>query len=192
VLTQWNTAMVYRYRGVLSSTVLTPRSPNRGRRSRSRLMSLRAPSLRPNATASQTTRLISCRLRSWRGALAKTIVLCFQQQGSSLTFLLLHTHTHYSPSKAATIKKQIKRKKKKRNKPLQDKWNTTGQHNSILGLIFSTQSTKLMILWDMESLRRKLDLLLLMHTEGSGKLNISMLWSRYVYIYFKNMETRRI
>ena len=38
-------------------------------------------------------------------------------------------------SKAATIKK------KKRNKPLQDKSNTTGQHNSILGLIFSTQST---------------------------------------------------
>ena len=26
----------------------------------------------------------------------------------------------------------------------------------------------------MESLRRKLDFLLLMHTEGSGKLNISM------------------
>ena len=31
-----------------------------------------------------------------------------------------------------------------------------------------------MILSDMESLRRKLDILLLMHTEGSGKLNISM------------------
>jgi len=31
-----------------------------------------------------------------------------------------------------------------------------------------------MILSDMESLRRKLDFLLLMHTEGSGKLNISM------------------
>ena len=30
-----------------------------------------------------------------------------------------------------------------------------------------------MILSDMESLRRKLDFLLLMHTEGSGKLNIS-------------------
>jgi len=47
----------------------------------------------------------------------------------------------YSPSKAATIKKTNKTKKKKRNKPLQDKSNTTGQHNSILGLIFSTQST---------------------------------------------------
>jgi len=31
-----------------------------------------------------------------------------------------------------------------------------------------------MILSDMESLRRKLDFLLLMHTEGSGKLNISL------------------
>jgi len=31
-----------------------------------------------------------------------------------------------------------------------------------------------MILSDTESLRRKLDFLLLMHTEGSGKLNISM------------------
>jgi len=31
-----------------------------------------------------------------------------------------------------------------------------------------------MILSDMESLRRKLDFLLLMHTEGSGKLNICM------------------
>ena len=31
-----------------------------------------------------------------------------------------------------------------------------------------------MILADTESLRRKLDFLLLMHTEGSGKLNISM------------------
>ena len=31
-----------------------------------------------------------------------------------------------------------------------------------------------MILSDMESLRRKLNFLLLMHTEGSGKLNISM------------------
>jgi len=51
------------------------------------------------------------------------------------------THTQlYSPSKAATIKN--KTKKKKRNKPLQDKSNTTGQHISILiGLIFSTQST---------------------------------------------------
>jgi len=46
----------------------------------------------------------------------------------------------YSPSKAATIKTN-KTKKKKRNKPLQDKSNTTGQHISILGLIFSTQST---------------------------------------------------
>ena len=34
-----------------------------------------------------------------------------------------------------------KTKKKKRNKPLQDKSNTTGQHNSILRMIFSTQST---------------------------------------------------
>ena len=31
-----------------------------------------------------------------------------------------------------------------------------------------------MILSDMDSLRRKLDFPLLMHTEGSGKLNISM------------------
>jgi len=31
-----------------------------------------------------------------------------------------------------------------------------------------------MILSDMESLRRKLDFLLLMHTEGSGKLKISV------------------
>jgi len=31
-----------------------------------------------------------------------------------------------------------------------------------------------MMLSDIESLRRKLDFLLLMHTEGSGKLNISM------------------
>ena len=31
-----------------------------------------------------------------------------------------------------------------------------------------------MILSDMESLRRRLDFLLLMHIEGSGKLNISM------------------
>ena len=31
-----------------------------------------------------------------------------------------------------------------------------------------------MILSDMESLHRKLDFLLLMHTKGSGKLNISM------------------
>jgi len=52
------------------------------------------------------------------------------------------THTQlYSPSKAATIKKTNKTKKKKRNKTLQDKSNTTRQHNSILGLLFSTQST---------------------------------------------------
>jgi len=51
-------------------------------------------------------------------------------------------HTQlYLPSNAATIKKTNKTKKKKRNKPLQDKSNTTRQHNSILGLIFSTQST---------------------------------------------------
>ena len=80
----------------------------------------------------------------------------------------------YSPSKAATIKKTNKTKKKKRNKTLQDKSNTTRQHISILGLIFSTQSTNDNILSDMESLRRRLDFLLLMHTEGSGKLNISM------------------
>jgi len=88
---------------------------------------------------------------------------------NNFMFHCIHTQL-YSPSKAATIKKPNKTKKKKRNKPLQDKSNTTGQHISILGLIFSTQS----ILSDMESLRRKLDFLLLMHTEGSGKLNISM------------------
>jgi len=53
---------------------------------------------------------------------------------------VIHTQL-YSPSKAATIKKTNKTKKKKRNKPFQDKSNTTGQRNSILGLIFSTQST---------------------------------------------------
>ena len=55
--------------------------------------------------------------------------------------IAISTYTQlYSPSKAATIKKQTKQKKK-RNKPLQDKSSTTGQHNSILCLIFSTQST---------------------------------------------------
>jgi len=43
--------------------------------------------------------------------------------------------------KGSNNKKTNKTKKKKRNKPLQDKSNRTGQHNSILGLIFSTQST---------------------------------------------------
>ena len=39
-----------------------------------------------------------------------------------------------------------------------------------------------MILSDMESLRRILDFLLLMHTEGRGKLNISRaLWSNYYF-----------
>jgi len=54
--------------------------------------------------------------------------------------ILPHTQL-YSPSKAATIKKTNKTKKKKRNKPLQDKSNTTRPHNSILGLIFSIQLT---------------------------------------------------
>jgi len=43
--------------------------------------------------------------------------------------------------KGSNNKKTKKTKKKKRNKTLQNKSNTTGQHNSILGLIFSTQST---------------------------------------------------
>jgi len=48
------------------------------------------------------------------------------------------SHTTLFAIKGSNNKKT---KKKKRNKPLQDKSNTTGQHNSILGLIFSTQST---------------------------------------------------
>jgi len=51
---------------------------------------------------------------------------------------LCTTHTNLFVLKGSNNKKT---KKKKRNKPLQDKSNTTGQHNSILGLIFSTQST---------------------------------------------------
>ena len=48
----------------------------------------------------------------------------------------------YSPSNAWTIKKQTKQRKNKPNKTLQNKSNTTAhQHSSILGLIFSTQST---------------------------------------------------
>ena len=50
-------------------------------------------------------------------------------------------HTTLFAIKGSNNKKTNKTKKKKRNKPLQDKWNTTRQHNSILGLIFSTQST---------------------------------------------------
>ena len=52
-----------------------------------------------------------------------------------------YTHTALFAIKGSNNKKTNKTKKKKRNKPLQDKSNTTGQHNSILGLIFSTQST---------------------------------------------------
>ena len=55
-----------------------------------------------------------------------------------------HTHNfirHQRQQQLKKYKKTNKTKKKKRNKPLQDKSNTTGQHNSILGLIFSTQST---------------------------------------------------
>ena len=50
-------------------------------------------------------------------------------------------HTTLFAIKGSNNKKTNKTKKKKQNKPLQDKSNTTGQHNSILGLIFSTQST---------------------------------------------------
>jgi len=53
---------------------------------------------------------------------------------------LLVTHTTLFAIKGSNNKKTNKTKKK-RNKPLQDKSNTTRQHNSILGLIFSTQST---------------------------------------------------
>ena len=52
----------------------------------------------------------------------------------------LHTQLTLFAIKGSNNKKS-KTKKKKRNKPLQDKSNTTRQHNSILGLIFSTQST---------------------------------------------------
>jgi len=52
-----------------------------------------------------------------------------------------HTHTTLFAIKGSNNKKTNKTKKKKRNKTLQDKSNTTRQHNSILGLIFSTQST---------------------------------------------------
>jgi len=52
-----------------------------------------------------------------------------------------YTHTALFAIKGSNNKKTNKTKKKKRNKPLQDKSNTTGQRNSILGLIFSTQST---------------------------------------------------
>ena len=62
-----------------------------------------------------------------------------------LQFLLKNIHTTLFAIKGSNNKKIFKKtnktKKKKRNKPLQDKSNTTGQHNSILGLIFSTQST---------------------------------------------------
>jgi len=51
------------------------------------------------------------------------------------------SHTTLFAIKGSNNKKTNKTKKKKRNKPLQDKSNTTGQHDSILGLIFSTQST---------------------------------------------------
>jgi len=50
-------------------------------------------------------------------------------------------HTTLFAIKGSNNKKTNKTKKKKRNKPLQDKSNTTGQHISILGLISSTQST---------------------------------------------------
>jgi len=50
-----------------------------------------------------------------------------------------YTHTTLFAIKGSNNKKTNKTKKKKRNKPLQDKSNTTRQHNSILGLIFSTQ-----------------------------------------------------
>ena len=52
-----------------------------------------------------------------------------------------HTHTTLFAIKSSNNKKTNKTKKKKRNKTLQDKSNTTRQHISILGLIFSTQST---------------------------------------------------
>jgi len=51
------------------------------------------------------------------------------------------THTTLFAIKGSNNKKN-KTKKKKQNKPLQDKSNTTGQHNSILGLIFSTAVDK--------------------------------------------------
>ena len=41
-------------------------------------------------------------------------------------------------------------------------------------ILYNSAHSRQMILSDTESLRRKLDFLLLMHTEGSGKLNISM------------------
>ena len=57
---------------------------------------------------------------------------------SSNMNIVLLTHATLFAIKGSNNKKT---KKKKRNKPSQDKSNTTGQHNSILGLIFSTQST---------------------------------------------------
>jgi len=53
----------------------------------------------------------------------------------------IFTHTQlYSPSKAATIKKQTKQRKRSEINHCKIS-QTTGQHISILGLIFSTQST---------------------------------------------------
>jgi len=86
--------------------------------------------------------------------------------------LLLLLYTTLFAIKGSNNKKTNKTKKKKQNKLLQDKSNTTGQHNSILGLIFSAQSTNDIIGYG--ELAQKLDFLLLMHTEGSEKLNISM------------------
>ena len=68
----------------------------------------------------------------------------FHHAPPSADLQYIHTHTTLFAIKDSNnkkCKKTNKTKKKKRNKPLQDKSNTTGQHNSILGLIFSTQST---------------------------------------------------
>jgi len=61
---------------------------------------------------------------------------------SSLISSTHHCYTHnFIRHQRQQQYKTNKTKKKKRNKTLQDKSNTTRQHNSILGLIFSTQST---------------------------------------------------
>ena len=78
----------------------------------------------------------------------------------------MHTHTTLFAIKGSNDKKTNKTKKKKRNKPLQDKSNTTRQHNSILGLIFSTQSTNDIIGYG--ELAQKIRFsILLMHTKAA-------------------------
>jgi len=92
----------------------------------------------------------------------------------NFNFVCFLLHTTLFAIKGSNNKKQTKqRKRSKINRCKISQTHLTRQHSSILGLIFSTQSTNDIIGYGEFAQKIRFSISLLMHTEGSGKLYIS-------------------